>query len=180
VVVLQPKCLPTAWNLNSHYKVQVHKCKSPHKQAFSFWGSIIWVMLPLCGEPVLVQDRTCKVHFSPFPVLETTKNVPNFSPREKSPYLPLCSSLESMAKWMARYALSSSLSASPPPNSHKEWATISISKRMCKAKYLVVVCSGLAGPVTKAHYNQQDKMPEVINSISPKESFSSHIKTLSP
>jgi hypothetical protein len=44
---------------------------------------------------------------------------------------------------------------------------------MCKAKYLVV-CSGLAGPVTKAHYNQQDKMPEVINSISPKESCSSH------
>jgi hypothetical protein len=53
---------------------------------------------------------------------------------------------------------------------------MSISKRMCKAKYLVV-CSGLAGPVTKAHYNQQDKMPEVINSISPKESCSSHMKT---
>lgn len=39
-------------------------------------------------------------------------------------------------KWICRYASNSCLSSSPPPNSHKEWATMSISNLKCRARYL--------------------------------------------
>lgn len=42
----------------------------------------------------------------------------------------------SVGKWISLYACSSFLSFSPPSKSHREYATISISNLICKARYL--------------------------------------------
>ncbi|BAF19732.1 Os06g0546000 [Oryza sativa Japonica Group] len=45
--------------------------------------------------------------------------------------------MASVGKWVSLYACSSSLSASPPPKSQSEYATMSSSNLMCSARYLL-------------------------------------------